>query len=138
MFWVWLAGAVLLVILEMLTGVLVLFCLSFGCAVAALLALFLPRLYWAQAMVFSGLGLLSTVCLLPTLAEYLEWVGRRRHAVRLLGREGVVEEAIEMDKPGTVRVDGVVWPAMATQPLPPSTPVVVRRVEGHILHVETG
>lgn len=137
MFWAWLVGAAVTVILEMLSGGMYLLSLAIGCTGAALLALLLPRLYWAQLMAFSGLGALVLVYLRPILADHLELAHPRRNAFRLLGMTGVVEMAIAPDKPGTVRVEEDIWPATASTALAPQTPVVVSRVDEHILHVES-
>ena len=101
--------------------------------VAIVLAVLVLPTPWDIAAVVSG----ATVDLSQTLV-YLRWSQRRRAAVgaeALVGRSAVA--VTPLDPRGQVRIDGELWSAVSEEPLERGREVVVRRVEGLTLVVES-
>ena len=107
----WAVIAVICLILEMTSGDFFLMCFAIGGAVTALLSPFTG--FYLQLAIFA---VVSVVCLFTVRPVALKWFhkndpGRVSNADALLGREGVVREAIEADGFGRVAIDGDVWRA---------------------------
>ena len=68
-----------------------------------------------QVLVFAVGSVLSVYCVRPFALRYLHpnKADRPSNADALLGREGVVIEAIRPDRDGYVKVDGDEWRAVA-------------------------
>jgi membrane protein implicated in regulation of membrane protease activity len=131
--WIWLVAAVGLGVGEMATpGSFFLAPFALGAAVAAVLAFADVSVVveWAAFVVVS----LACLFALRPLARRLdregitEGIGSRR----LIGRRGVVLEAIPAGDLGTVRVDREEWRAMTADRtgLQAGSPVVITEVEG--------
>jgi membrane protein implicated in regulation of membrane protease activity len=132
--WIWLVAAVIFGVGEMATpGAFFLAPFAIGALVAAILA-FADVALAAQWFAFFGISIVAFAGLRP-LARRLDrdmstadGVGSRR----LIGRQGVVLEAIEPDHLGLVRVDREEWRAQAQDrlSLPAGVAIRVTSVEG--------
>ena len=138
----WLAAAIALVVLEVLTiGFFALF-IMFGALAAALVAA-MGQSIVVQVVVFavvSGAGILAAR---PPLMAYLQ---RRSHPAVLSGAQGMIGlEAPVVDAiggehiPGHVRVSGENWPAISSsgKKIPVGTTVVVEALRNATLVVRT-
>jgi membrane-bound serine protease (ClpP class) len=99
---------------------------------AVILALTVLPAPWGVIAVAGAFGadVLETVVL-------VRWSRRRRAAVgaeALVGRRGLVVRTLAPQ--GQVRLDGELWQARAERVVEPGQEVVVRRVDGLVLHVE--
>jgi membrane protein implicated in regulation of membrane protease activity len=101
--------------------------------VAIVLAVFVLPQPWGLVAVAGGV----TIDIAQNLA-LLRWSQRRRASVgaeALVGRRAVAVTAL--DPRGQVRLDGELWSAVSEEPLDHGREVVVRRVEGLTLVVES-
>lgn len=130
----WGVAAVILVVVEMFTLEFTCLSLAIGCLLGAGAAA-----YDFPIAVQLGAAVVGSVLGVGLLAPNL----RRRLAPRdtatgldaLPGTEGIVMEAIHPPEQGKVKVDGVVWQAIANHPIPKGTPVMVTEVDGACLTV---
>ncbi len=135
----WVILALGLVVAEMFNGDFWLLCLGLGALAAAVVSLVVPGIV-PGILVFSAGSLLSLLAVRPALLRRFHTGPRLRTNVEaLLGRTGVVTEAIE---PGTGRgrvlIEGEDWRGMALdeRALPAGTRVSVVQVDGTILVVD--
>ena len=108
---IWAVAAVLCVILELMSGGLVLLCFAVGAACAAIISPFMG--ITAQLAVF----VVATIISLAVVKKYLARrrgvddnpAGRASNADALIGRRGKVDSDIRPDDFGWVAIDGDVW-----------------------------
>ena len=128
-----------LLIIEMLSGTLVLMCFSFGAMAAAGVALF-AGFQWQ-------LGSFVVVTCLSLLVVKRFWshnnvghkCGRPSNVDALIGKTGRVDEDIHPDRTGWVSIDGDVWKAALMDGVTgckKDSRVVIRKMEGLIVFVE--
>lgn len=138
--WWWVALAILLAAIEMLT-VTTLLVWSAAAAVLTAVALWLmPGLGWPQQLaIFASLSIVFTFAgrtLVGRLGLGREGATLNRRAAQLIGREAVV---VAFDgHEGQVSVDGVQWPARLDGEGPPPAPgdrVRVVAAEGIVVRV---
>ena len=135
----WVIVALLLVVAEMFNGDFWLVCLGIGALLAAAVSLVLPGIV-PGILAFAAGSVIGLFGVRPTLLRYFHRGPRLRTNVEaLLGRTGVVSEAIE---PGTGRgrvlVEGENWRGVTLdeRALPAGTKVSVVQVDGTQLVVE--
>ena len=108
---IWAVAAVLCVILELMSGGLVLLCFAVGAACAAIISPFMG--ITAQLAVF----VVATIISLAVVKKYLARrrgvddnpAGRASNADALIGRRGKVDSDIRPGDFGWVAIDGDVW-----------------------------
>ena len=131
----WIALAILAAIVEVSIPHFGVIFVSVGSIAAALVA----GLGWgfaSQLIVFVVALGLSLVLLRPRLVRQLEAPGFPSRTEMLIGREGVVTEAIESHVgAGRVNVGGQDWAARSKVPLPTGTRIRVVAADGIILEV---
>lgn len=135
----WVIVALLLVVAEMFNGDFWLVCLGIGALLAAAVSLVLPGIV-PGILAFAAGSVIGLFAVRPALLRYFHRGPRLRTNVEaLLGRTGVVSEAIE---PGTGRgrvlVEGENWRGVTLdeRALPAGTKVSVVQVDGTQLVVE--
>jgi membrane protein implicated in regulation of membrane protease activity len=131
---IWIVTAALLLALEMKTGEFTLASLAIGCALAAGLAglgFGLP----AQAVSAALMALVSTAVLAPWLRRTLAPATTPDPVQALVGEEAEVLEAVAPGRAGKVKLNGVVWDALAETAIAPGTRVLVMEVDGARLRV---
>lgn len=138
--WHWLALAVLLLIVEMLTGSGFLLCIALASGIVAIIMAIKPDFYWAyQLSVFSFISLGS--CILwwmhlksrgGTYTNQAEGLNKRGH--QYIGRIFTLEEPIE-NRRGKIRVDDTIW-RIEGDDMPSGSKVKVIDLNGIILVVE--
>ena len=106
---IWTLICVLALILEVSSGTFYLMCFALGAACSILVSLFAVP-FWLQVLAFAVASVLSVYCVRPFALRYLHpsHADRPSNADALIGREGIVIEAIRPDK-----VDGDEWRAVA-------------------------
>ena len=135
----WLAAVIGLAILEASTMALTCIWFATG-AVAALLVALMGGGFWPQLILFT---LVSGICLAavrPLALRHLNSQKTATNADRVVGREGLVIESIDNNRPsGQVRVSGQVWTARSADDhvtIPEGSTVIIRQIQGVKLIVE--
>lgn len=133
-FWWWLIAAVLLAILETMTGTLYLICFSLG-GLAGGLVSFGSESVLIQFGAFAVVSF-GTIFWLPRFAKSGGGESRGAGADSLVGEAGVVLEAFESaDGSGMVKIRGQSWRAESKGPLPAGSRIIVNRIVGNRLEV---
>ena len=111
---VWLIISILCLILELSSGDFYVTCFAIG-ALVAMVSSFIGVPLWGQVIVFAVFSVASIFFIRPRLLASLHKGGEEResNADALVGREGVVTEAIAAKGNGYVKVDGDQWKAVA-------------------------
>ncbi|UCD64774.1 MAG: NfeD family protein [Candidatus Zixiibacteriota bacterium] len=134
--WIWLAGVIIFLILELMTPTLIFACFVAGSLVAGIVSLFYPEAYYWQVGVFVGIS----VILLPltrTLAKKITRESPQKSNVdALIGKVGLVTRPIDPDLGGQVRIEGETWVATADEAIGADEKVTVTAVSGTKVHVE--
>ena len=135
----WLLVALVCLILELTNGDLYILCFSIGGVCTAAVSVFTDS-FVAQVIAFSVFSLLSIVFIRPVA---LRWLHKSEHqrlsnADALVGRVGIVSEAIAADGFGRVAIDGDDWKCVAVNNVAVAKGMKVRVVgrESIILTVE--
>lgn len=136
----WLGLMIIFCALEGLTVTLVSLWFAVG-AMAALMVSFLFKSLMVQSFVFALVSLVCLCMVRPIAQRMMPAKGKHipTNADRLLGREGIVTEAIDnVNAVGEVKVAGQAWSARSEQdiPLEKGAKVRVLRIEGVKLFVE--
>ncbi|OMF21581.1 NfeD family protein [Paenibacillus sp. FSL H8-0259] len=135
--WVlWLIAAGVLFVVEMFTFTFYLLWLSLGALVAGLVALLLPEALLLQVVAGSLVALILTVFTKPLAARLRNSRGFKDTGTDIVGRKGLVIEAIEPGRYGQVKVGGDTWSATSTVALGKDQEVIVVRRGTTIIEVE--
>ena len=135
---VWLAGMLILAIIEAATLGLTAIWFAFGCLIAMLVALIGWNI-WLQLIFFvvaSGVLLAFTR---PIARKYLKLGREKTNADRLISMTGVVTQTLDSQKAcGQVRVNGQIWSASSVDGcvLPEGKKIRVKGIQGVRLLVE--
>lgn len=136
MFWIWMAAAVIFLILELLTPGLIFASFAVAAAVSGVYAQFNPLEYYWQMGIFVAVSLV----LLPSMRPFARRITKpspvKSNVDRLVGRVGLVTRDIDPDTGGQVNLDGETWRAMADRPFAAKERVRVVAVNGNRLKVE--
>ncbi len=135
--YIWLASALLLILLEVGTpGLFFFVSFAFGALCASGMAFYVFSLY-AQC----GVALAGTAIAFAAIKYYTSKHKQQKHATNmdaLIGQEGVIIESIEAHKVGRVKVGGQTWPAVTQdkRSFQKGTVVLVVEVQGNKLVVQ--
>lgn len=134
----WLALALILGAVEMLTLDLTLLMLAVGAAAAGMVALFLPGSFIIQVLVALAVAVLLLGFLRPTLLKKVRSApGYKSRLEELVGHVGVAEHMITATQ-GEVEVNGETWTARASKPgqiIEPGAQYVVERIDGTTVYL---
>lgn len=135
--WVlWVIGAVLLLVVEMMTpGVFVFACFAIAAFVTAICAaagVSTAASWW----IFLCLSIVAVVVARPLLAPLMNKTATPSNTDALIGQDALVLLPIAAHKPGKVKVRGEEWRAEAAEDLAENAIVTVERVEGTRLVVK--
>ena len=135
---IWAVVAVVCLILELSSGDFFIICFSIGAVFAIIGAIVGLNVYW-QIFIFAVFSLLSVLFVRPVALRWLHKndPNRASNADALIGRTGKVTEAINVNEPGYVQIDGDLWKAVSTADIPVGTTVRVVGRESTIITVET-
>lgn len=135
-FWIWMAAAVILLILELITPTLIFACLVAAAFVSGTYSFFSPDAYYVQIGIFVAVS----IVLLPltrTLARKITHDAPQKSNVdAIIGKTVLVTKAIDPDRGGQVQVEGEVWLANAGERIEVDTRVEILSVSGTKVHVK--
>jgi len=136
MFWIWIAAAVVFLVIELITPTLIFVSFVAGAICAGIYGQFYPESYYLQLALF----LVVSLVLLPftrKLANKITGPSPSASNVdRLIGQTALVTQAIDHPGGGHVQIEGEVWSAVADQPIEEQAKVRVVSVSGTHVHVE--
>ena len=134
MFYIWLAIAVILAVLEMSTVSLVSIWYIISSLAAMIISLFTDNII-IQIAVFVLLG---TVLLVSTkdLVKKILPEKIKTNIDRIIGMEGIVTVRITKKVPGEVKVDGKCWTAVADETIPVDSTVKILEINSTKLKVK--
>jgi len=137
MFWLWMAAAVIFLIIEIGSPVLVFACFVVGSIGAAIASNFYPESYLLQGSIFA----ITSIVLIPLTRPLAKRVTRnaskqKSNVDAMIGQTGlVIRQVLPLEDTGQVRVDGQVWLAQADETIDEGAKVLVESVSGAKLHV---
>lgn len=135
--WVWLAVLCVSTALEFITMQMVSIWFAIASIVAIVLALFCVA-WWVQLIVFSVLSLVLLVTLRKFSMKFLlRNTNTKTNADSIIGTVHKLIEPISEDKPGAVKINGVVWNAISKngKSIKQNVEVKIENIEGNKLVV---
>ncbi len=134
MFYLWLVVVILLAIVEMISvGLTCIWFVISGLA-AMVVSLFTDNFY-IQFAVFAVVGIILLL-LTRKITKKLVPKKENTNIDRIIGMKGTVKEKITKKTPGSVKVDGKIWTAIANETLEPDTEVKILEINSTKLTVE--
>ena len=136
MFWIWMAAAVIFLILEILTPGLIFAAFAVAAGASGIYGQFYPDQYYWQIGIFVGLS----IVLLPLMRPLARKITKESPVISnvdgLIGRVGLVTRTIDPDEGGQVKVEGETWRANASEVIAEHSRIKVVSVSGNKLIVE--
>jgi membrane protein implicated in regulation of membrane protease activity len=136
MFWIWMATAVIFLILELATPTLIFACFVIGSIASGIFAYFSPEGYYWQI----GLFLIVSAVLLPLTRSIAKKITKespqKSNIDALIGKIGLVTKAIDPDLGGQIMIEGESWRAVSSQAITEGSKVRVLSYSGTKLAVE--
>ncbi|MBO9608086.1 MAG: NfeD family protein [Paenibacillaceae bacterium] len=132
---IWLIVAGVLLVAEMLTLTFYLLWLGVGALVAAIVALIVPDAFAVQVIVGCAVAVVLTLLSKPLTRRFRGSRGFRDAIDELVGKHGVVVEAIGPDRMGIVKVGSETWSAKSPEPLASGANVIVVSRSSTVLEV---
>lgn len=134
MFYTWLAVVILLAIVEMASvGLICIWFVASG-LLAMIISLFTDNIY-IQFTVFA-LGGIILLLLTRKITKKLVPKKENTNIDRIVGMKGIVVEKITKKTPGSVKVDGKVWTAIANETISENSEVKILEINSTKLTVE--
>ena len=134
MFYAWLVVVIILAIVEMITVGLTCIWFVISGLFAMIVSLFTDNIY-IQFTVFA-LGGVILLLLTRNITKKLVPNKENTNIDRIIGMKGIVVDKITKKNPGTVKVDGKVWTAIANETIEPDTEVKILEINSTKLTVE--
>ena len=135
MFWIWMAAAVVFVIVEQLMPTMVFLSFAVAAAVTGIYAQVKPTEYYWQI----GLFIIVTLVVFPLSRKFAKRITkpqpRESNVDAMIGKLAIVTHPIDVHQPGKVRFEGEIWQASADEPIDLNSKVTIARVEGTRVHV---
>ncbi|MBD3256864.1 hypothetical protein GF377_00430 [candidate division GN15 bacterium] len=136
MFWIWMAIAVVFLIVELATPTMIFICFTAGAMGAGLFTLYDPAGYYWQLAIF----VIVSVGLIPLTRKFAKKItsadSQMANVDRLIGQVAMVTERIDPDLGGKVRFEGEIWRAGAAQAIEAMEKVRINGVSGTRVMVE--
>ncbi len=136
---IWLAVAILFIVIEICTAGFAIACFSVGALLALLCTLFGWPL-WTQILGFAIGSTLAFIFIRPIAVKYLQQktTDHKTGVDALIGREARVSETIIADNYGRVAIDGDDWKAKSSDgsEIPAGTKVQIVSIESIVLTVK--
>ena len=137
-FWIWMAAAVIFLILELMTPTLIFASFVAATGAAGIYSHFYPESYYMQLGIFVGVA----VVLLPTTRFIAKKITRdapqKSNVDALVGQVAIVTKAIDQNDGGQVRFEGEVWRATSDAAIPTEQKVRIVSVSGTKVKVAPG
>ena len=134
MFYVWLAVAVILAIIEMSTVNLVSIWFIISSILAMIISLFTQNIIIQMAIFVLG-GTLLLIITKDAIKKILP-VKTKTNIDRIIGMKGIVTEKITKKTPGEVKVDGKRWTAIADETINTDETVEILEINSTKLKVK--
>jgi len=135
-FWIWMAAALVFLIIELATPTMVFICFTAGAAAAGIYAEFYPDSYWIQGGMFA----VVSVALIPLMRRFASRITKpspqRSNVDRLIGETAIVTQQIQPDLAGKIRFESEIWAAVADEAIPAEAKVKVLSISGTKAKVE--
>ena len=137
----WLGIIILTIVLEATSYDLISIWFSAGALVSMILAIIdtttkLEIDWVAQVLVFVIVSLILILSLRPVTKKYLKRIDVKTNIDTIVGKHGIVVDAIESGERGTVKVDGVIWTAISNDDVLSDEKVEILAIEGNKLIVK--
>lgn len=132
--WVWLAAAIIFVMLEIFTPGFIFACFVIG-AIAAGISALITDSYIIQGLVFAVVSIILIPLTRPLAKKITKPSPVITNVDGLIGKFGYVKNEVS-DKAGQIVVDDQVWQARAATVIAPDKKVKVLAIEGAKLKVE--
>jgi len=130
LFWIWMAAALIFLIIELMTPTLIYICFVVGSVVAGIYSYFYPESYYWQI----GLFVVVSVVLLPLTRRFAKKITKvspeLSNVDRMIGRTALVVKAISPEEGGKIRFEGEVWAANAEEAIEEQARVEIIAVTG--------
>lgn len=130
--WIWLALAVVFLIVESSTVSLVSIWFTIG-ALAAMVASMLGAQLWLQILIFLAVSGVALACLRPVFRKLIKPKVVSTNVDALIGSEGLVTEDIDnLSAQGQVKLGGIYWSARSTsgEKISTGNQITVDKIEG--------
>lgn len=136
LFWIWMAAALIFLIIELLSPTLIFICFVVGSVAAGIYSYFYPEEYAWQI----GIFVLISVVLLPLTRRFAKRITKNppelTNVDRMIGQTALVVKSIDPDEGGRVRYEGEVWAALADEKIEEQVKVEIVSVAGTRVHVK--
>ncbi|MEE3947882.1 NfeD family protein [Bacillus wiedmannii] len=133
---IWFIIAGILFIAEMLSITFYMLWLGIGAVVGGLIALFAPEALLLQVVAGAIVSLTLTFFTKRISKNFREAKGFTDTVDMLVGKKGIVMQAITKEANGIVKVDGDIWTAIADDPIDAGEKVIVIKRHSTILRVK--
>jgi membrane protein implicated in regulation of membrane protease activity len=136
MFWIWMAAAVVFLIIELVTPTLIFVCFVAGAVCAGIYGEVSPESYYVQMAIF----LVVSLALLPFTRKLANKITRpapqASNVDRMIGQIAHVTKAIDPDLGGRIKYEGETWAAEASEKIEEQAKVRILAVTGTRVRVE--
>ena len=139
--WIWLGVVCCSAVIEFMSLQMVSIWFVAGGIVALILAIIGGIDLWIQIVVFIALSMILLLSFRKMALKYLlRNTNTKTNVDSILGKETRLIDAISLDNTGSVKINGVVWTAIAESDdisIPENTLVIVKEIRGNKLVVQT-
>ena len=136
MFWIWMAAAVVFLIIELATPALFFICFSVGAAAAGIYGQFYPESYPWQI----GIFILVSAAVLPLSRKFASRISKEApetsNVDRMINQTAIVTKEVDPDDPGQVRYQGEIWRAEADEKIEEEAKVTILSISGTTVKVK--
>ncbi|ENQ3080947.1 NfeD family protein [Bacillus sp. WLY-B-L8] len=133
---IWFVIAGLLFIAEMLTVTFYLLWLGIGAVVGGLIGLFVPDSLLLQVVIASVISLSLTFFTKRISKNFREAKGYTDAVDQLVGKKGIIMQAITNEANGIVKIEGDMWTAVSDKPILDGESVIVVKRSSTVVHVK--
>lgn len=137
--WLWLIAFIVFLVAEIATVTLISIWFAIG-ALAAFVLSFFCDVLWVQILLFLLVSLVFIIFTRPFADRFLNQNREKTNADALIGRQGIVTEAIDnLQAVGEVSLSGQMWMARTADDgitIPKDAKIVVKEIKGVKLIVE--
>lgn len=133
---IWFVIAGLLFIAEMLTVTFYLLWLGIGAVVGGLIGLFVPNSLLLQVVIASVVSLSLTFFTKRISKNFREAKGYTDAVDQLIGKKGIIVQAVTNEANGIVKIEGDMWTAVSDEPILDGERVIVVKRSSTVVHVK--
>lgn len=135
-FWIWMAAALIFLIIELVTPAFLFACFSVGAFASGLFSIFSPEAYYWQI----GIFVVVSLVLLPFTRKLADKISKEppelSNVDRMIGQAAVVTKVIDPVTGGQIQYEGELWQARAEVEIEQGAKVQIVSVTGTQAHVE--